>query len=454
MKTDGINVLLVDDDPGVLQLLSIRLNALGFNVSCADGGESALKKLGSERVNIVISDLRMDGMNGIELFENIQQHYPSIPVIVLTAHGSIKEAVSATQKGVFSFLTKPVDKDELLSSIQQALRLSDHDTTPETKTSKIITCSANMLQLLEQAKLLAQSDINILIRGESGTGKELLASTLQAFSPRADKPFIAINCSAIPADLLESELFGHVKGAFTGASRDNKGLFASADGGTVFLDEIGDMPAQLQVKLLRVLQEQKIRPVGSHDDIAINVRVLSATHQNLETAITDGKFREDLYYRLNVASLNLPALRDRVADIQLLARHFLNCIAQRNGGVCKKFSPAALEALMAYHWPGNIRQLNNVVEQTAALAPSPIIGEAQILATLPQVKASPVDNLSLTEARKNFEREYLQKLLFQTKGNVSDAARHAGRNRSDFHKLIKKHQLDPDVQRSAKRAGK
>ena len=188
MKTDGIKVLLVDDDPGVLQLLSIRLNALGFNVSCADGGESALKKLRTERANIVISDLRMDGMNGIELFENIQQHYPSIPVIVLTAHGSIKEAVSATQKGVFSFLTKPVDKDELLSSIQQALRLSDNDTTPDTRTSKIITCSANMLQLLEQAKLLAQSDINILIRGESGTGKELVASTLQAFSPRADKP--------------------------------------------------------------------------------------------------------------------------------------------------------------------------------------------------------------------------------------------------------------------------
>ena len=446
-----IKILLVDDDPGVLQLLSMRLEALNFDVVCADGGDSALATLQMECAHIVISDLRMDGMDGIELFEKIQQLYPGLPVIVLTAHGSIKEAVSATQKGVFSFLTKPVDKDELLSSITQALNLHSPETQSNTNTSNIITCSANMQQLLEQAKLLAQSDINIMIRGESGTGKELLASALQASSPRAGQAYVAINCSAIPAELLESELFGHVKGAFTGATRDNKGLFASADGGTVFLDEIGDMPAPLQVKLLRVLQEQKIRPVGSHQDISINVRVLSATHQNVEEAISDGRFREDLYYRLNVASLSLPALRERRADVQLLAKHFLENIAQRSNNDAKKFSPAALVALMSYDWPGNIRQLNNIVEQLAALSPAAIIGEAQVQSALPQSNIVTKEIPSLAEARKQFEREYLEQILVQTQGNVTDAARQAGRNRSDFHKLIKKHQLNPDILRNAKR---
>ena len=451
MNNQRIKILLVDDDPGVLQLLSMRLEALDFEVICADGGDSALAQLQLACANIVISDLRMDGMDGIELFEKIQQQYPGLPVIVLTAHGSIKEAVSATQKGVFSFLTKPVDKDELLSSIRQALNLSVNTASSQGIENNIVTCSAKMQQLLEQAKLLAKSDINIMIRGESGTGKELLASALQAASSRAHQPFIAINCSAIPAELLESELFGHIKGAFTGASRDNKGLFASADGGTVFLDEIGDMPAPLQVKLLRVLQEQKIRPVGSHQDIDIDVRVLSATHQNLEEAISDGKFREDLYYRLNVASLSLPALRERRADIQLLAKHFLENIALRTNSTGKRFSPAALCALMAYDWPGNIRQLSNIVEQLAALSPTAIIGEAQTIAALPQstivTKALP----PLAEARKQFEREYLEQVLLASQGNVTEAARQAGRNRSDFHKLVKKHQLNPDMLRNAKK---
>jgi two-component system response regulator GlrR len=455
MNTDKrIKVLLVDDDPGVLQLLSMRLEALNFEVICADGGETAMAKLQTESANIVISDLRMDGMDGIELFEKIQHRYPSIPVIVLTAHGSIKEAVSATQKGVFSFLTKPVDKDELLSSIQQALNLNSHSPADQSNSDNIITCSANMQQLLEQTKPLAKSDINIMIRGESGTGKELLASALQSLSARADQPYIAINCSAIPAELLESELFGHVKGAFTGANRDNKGLFASADGGTVFLDEIGDMPAPLQVKLLRVLQEQKIRPVGSNEDINIDVRVLSATHQHLEDAISEGRFREDLYYRLNVASLSLPALRERRADIPLLAKHFLESIAQRSSGTAKKFSPAALHALMSYDWPGNIRQLSNIVEQLAALAPAAIIGETQVIAALPQSTITTQEIPPLAEARKKFEREYLEQILLQTQGNVTDAARQAGRNRSDFHKLIKKHQLNPDILRNAKKVGK
>ncbi len=451
MTEQHIKILLVDDDPGVLQLLSMRLESLDFDVICADGGDSALAELQLNLVNIVISDLRMDGMDGIELFEKIQHLYPGLPVIVLTAHGSIKEAVSATQKGVFSFLTKPVDKDELLNSIQLALNLSAGPASNQDTESDIITCSAKMQQLLEQAKLLARSDINIMIRGESGTGKELLASTLQAASNRASKPFIAINCSAIPADLLESELFGHVKGAFTGASRDNKGLFASADGGTVFLDEIGDMPAPLQVKLLRVLQEQKIRPVGSQQDIGIDVRVLSATHQNLEDAIRDGGFREDLYYRLNVASLSLPPLRERRADVQLLAKHFLQSIAQRTRSSPKRFSAEALCALMSYDWPGNIRQLSNVVEQLAALSPAAIIGEAQTTAALPQEKLKTEAIPSLAQARKQFERDYLEQVLISTQGNVTDAARQAGRNRSDFHKLIKKHQLNPDILRNAKK---
>lgn len=435
------NVLLVDDDAGMLQLLSMRLGALSYATRCANSGAEALSLIQQELPDVVITDLRMEEMNGLALFEKIHTDWPSLPVIILTAHGSIREAVEATQKGVFSFLTKPVDKDELVTTLTQAV--SNQHETPRDKQSwaqNFNTCSAKMYQLLEQAHLLAASDVNVLISGESGTGKEVLARTLHQQSRRADKPFIAINCSAIPSEMLESELFGHVKGAFTGASRDHEGLFVAAEGGVVFLDEVGDMPLPLQAKLLRVLQEKVVRPVGGTKDRVINVRILSATHRNLVEAIQLQQFREDLYYRLNVVNLALPSLRERKEDIPLLAKHFLRAIAERSGSPAKSLAPRALNALLAYHWPGNIRQLENVIEQVVALAPGMVIPETLVENALPL--SAQAKTKSLTDAKKDFERKYVEDLLRSTQGSITEAARLAGRNRSDFYKIVQRHGVD------------
>jgi two-component system response regulator GlrR len=435
------NILLVDDDAGMLQLLAMRLGALNYATRCANSGAEALALIQQELPDVVITDLRMEEMSGLALFEKIHTDWPSLPVIILTAHGSIREAVEATQKGVFSFLTKPVDKDELVTTLSQAV--SNQHEAPRDKQSwaqHFNTCSAKMYQLLEQAHLLAASDVNVMINGESGTGKEVLARTLHQQSRRADKPFIAINCSAIPSEMLESELFGHVKGSFTGASRDHDGLFVAAEGGVVFLDEVGDMPLPLQAKLLRVLQEKVVRPVGGTKDRVINVRILSATHRNLLEAIQNQSFREDLYYRLNVVTLALPSLRERKEDISLLAKHFLRAIGERTGGPVKSLAPKALNALLAYHWPGNIRQLENVIEQVVALAPGMVVPETLVENALP-ISNQPKTK-SLTDAKKDFERKYVEDLLRSTQGSITEAARLAGRNRSDFYKIVQRHGVD------------
>lgn len=435
------NVLLVDDDAGMLQLLAMRLGAMEYTTQCASNGPEALSCIQHSVPDIVITDLRMEEMNGMALFERIHADWPSLPVIIMTAHGSIKEAVEATQKGVFSFLTKPVDKDELITTLNQAV--TSHTEVPRDKQSRanaFNTCSAKMHQLLEQAHLLSSSDVNVLISGESGTGKEVLARALHKQSRRAEAPFVAINCSAIPGEMLESELFGHVKGAFTGASRDHEGLFVSAEGGVVFLDEVGDMPLSLQAKLLRVLQEKTVRPVGGTRDRAINVRILSATHRDLMEAIRINEFREDLYYRLNVVNLSLPSLRDRKEDIPLLATHFLQSIGERMESATKSLAPRAMSALLSYHWPGNIRQLENVIEQVVALAPGQIIPETLVENALPQHGQPKVK--SLTEAKKEFEKRYVEDLLRSTQGSITEAARVAGRNRSDFYKIVQRHRVD------------
>ncbi|MCK9505252.1 MAG: sigma-54 dependent transcriptional regulator [Porticoccaceae bacterium] len=435
-------VLLVDDDSGMLQLLAMRVGALGYATLKAESGAEALAILDNQPVHAVLTDLRMAPMDGMALFARIHERWPAMPVIMLTAHGTIREAVEATREGIFAFLTKPVDKDELGSTLMQALALyQPPDGQLDTAGSRVITRSAKMFRLLEQARLYAESDVNILITGESGTGKELLADMIHQHSARSDKPFVAINCSAIPQDLLESELFGHVKGAFTGAGQDRAGLFTTADGGTLLLDEIGDMPYALQAKLLRVLQEGVLRPVGGRQDMAVDIRIVSATHRDLTAAIDDKKFREDLFYRLNVVNLHLPPLRERLEDIPLLSSHFLDKISSRTGKPEKKLAPDALALLLGYHWPGNIRQLENVMERLFALTTGAIISAAQTQQALPAERASPICPLS--EARKAFERDYLVQLLTATNGNMTQSAELAGRNRSDFHKLVKKHGLDP-----------
>ncbi|MBE9689384.1 two-component system response regulator GlrR, partial [Escherichia coli] len=371
-------------------------------------------------------------------FAEIQKVQPGMPVIILTAHGSIPDAVAATQQGVFSFLTKPVDKDALYQAIDDALEQSA-PATDERWREAIVTRSPLMLRLLEQARLVAQSDVSVLINGQSGTGKEIFAQAIHNASPRNSKPFIAINCGALPEQLLESELFGHARGAFTGAVSNREGLFQAAEGGTLFLDEIGDMPAPLQVKLLRVLQERKVRPLGSNRDIDINVRIISATHRDLPKAMARGEFREDLYYRLNVVSLKIPALAERTEDIPLLANHLLRQAAERHKPFVRAFSTDAMKRLMTASWPGNVRQLVNVIEQCVALTSSPVISDALV------EQALEGENTALptfVEARNQFELNYLRKLLQITKGNVTHAARMAGRNRTEFYKLLSRHELD------------
>ncbi len=433
-------ILVVDDDPGLLRLLTIRLRAENYEVEAVESAALALAATSRFRPELVITDLRMDQMDGIGLLKELQSRYPGLKVIILTAHGTIPDAVHATQLGAFGFLTKPVDKQELLDQVQKALKISGFVDSDEDWRAEIITRSSLVEEKLSQAHMVAGTDARVLITGESGTGKELLARAIHNASPRRAKPFVAINCSAMAENLLESELFGHIKGSFTGAVRDHQGLFQAADGGTLLLDEIGDMPMRLQVKLLRVLQENNIRPIGATDAIPVNVRVISATHRDLQQLMMTGQFREDLYYRLNVVHIEMPPLNRRREDIPLLVSHFLAQISNESG-VRKIYAPEAVELLATADWPGNIRQLANVVRQNVALSQTPIIPVELVQQSLGGTQSKLP---SFDEARDEFTRSYLSQILQITGGNVSQAARLAKRNRTDFYKLLSRHQLTPE----------
>ena len=438
------HILIVDDDADILKLLEMRLTASGYQVTSAHSAQQALSIFSINTPALVISDLRMPEMDGMALFEAISSLNPTVPFILLTAHGSIPDAVHATQQGVFSFLTKPFDSKYLLHQVEHALKTAPSAHQNNTKDDdwcvNIVSSSQQMQSLLAQAKLVAASDASVLIKGESGTGKELFAQAIHQASKRSHAPFVAINCAALPEPLLESELFGHTKGAFTGATRDHQGLIKNAQGGTLFLDEIGDMPLAIQVKLLRALQERVIRPVGATENIAIDIRLICATHKNLLEAMQANQFREDFYYRINVVSLEIPPLSARREDIALLANHFLASLNKKYQKKLNGFAPEALECLLAAPWPGNVRQLQNTIEQVVVLATTPII-------TLKLVQKALQDNIasmiSFDSARKNFEQQYLINLLKATQGNVTQAARIADRNRTDFYKLLQRHQINP-----------
>ncbi|MBI2309220.1 MAG: sigma 54-interacting transcriptional regulator [Rhodocyclales bacterium] len=445
LQPASAHVLVVDDDADLLRLLSMRLRANGYRVTAVDSAEAALARVAIERPDLVLSDVRLPGRDGLALFDELRQRHPALPVILLTAHGTIPDAVAATARGVFGYLTKPFDSQALLEKIRVALSLSPaapagSGNGAASWCEEIVCRSKCMAEVLEEARLVAASDASVLIHGESGSGKELLARAIHRASPRAARRFVAVNCGAIPEALLESELFGHEKGAFTGATARHSGLFQAADGGTLFLDEIGDMPLPLQVKLLRVLQERAVRPVGATEAVPIDVRILSATHRDLDAAMHEGQFREDLFYRLNVVSLTLPSLDQRREDIPLLASHFLQQLVAKYQKKVNGFAPEALEALATAAWPGNVRQLYNVVEQVCALATSPLIPLALVQRAL-RVRSNEV--LSYAEAKQRFERDYLVQLLKLTDGNVSDAARLADRNRTEFYRLLQKHELVP-----------
>ncbi len=443
------HILVVDDDADMLRLLSMRLTAAGYRVSAVGSAEAALNQLDIERPQLVLSDVQLPGRDGLALFDEVRARHPSLPVILLTAHGTIPDAVEATARGVFTYLTKPFEGKELLDKISQALALSapplPATVGDEAWRNEIVSRSNRMAEILAEARMIAQSDASVLLRGDSGAGKELMARAIHRASPRAKKPFVAVNCGAIPEALLESELFGHMKGAFTDAVANHKGLFQAADGGTLLLDEIGDMPPSLQVKLLRVLQERAVRPLGSSQSIPVDVRIISATHRDLDAAMATGDFREDLYYRLNVVTLTLPTLGERREDIPLLANHFLTRLAGKYNKRLSGFAPEALKALTVASWPGNVRQLFNVVEQVCALSTTPLVSLALVQRAL---RVPSVQVLNYADAKQRFEREYLVGLLKLTDGNAADAARLADRNRTEFYRLLQKHELTPGLFKS------
>ena len=456
MSACRYRVMVVDDDPALLRLLSMRLSAVGYEVAAVESGEKAVAQIPTFQPHLIITDLRMDGMDGMTLFDMIHRRSPALPVIVLTAHGSIPDAVDATSRGVFGYLTKPFDSKDLLEQVTRALRVTGEQQTRSEESSVaewrqgIVTRSPLMEDLLGQARLVASSAASVFIHGQSGTGKEVLAQAIHRASPRADGEFVAVNCSAIPETLFESEFFGHAKGSFTGATREHKGLFQAAEGGTLFLDEIGDMPMTFQVKLLRAIQERAVRPVGSTYAVPVDVRIISATHRDLEELRKGGSFREDLYYRLNVVTLDIPSLVDRREDIPLLANHVLHNLADAARKGVKGFSPDAMEALLSAPWPGNVRQLYNVVEQSVAFTTTSLIPASLVQRALRDEANEEMP--AFADARSRFEREYLTQLLQITSGNVSQAARIAKRNRTEFYKLLHKHHLNPSQFKGARAA--
>jgi two-component system, NtrC family, response regulator GlrR len=440
-------ILIVDDDPDLLRLLALRLHYEGHEAISASSGALALAALDQELPSLLIADLGMPEMTGMELFKVVHRRFPMLPVLILTANGTIADAVSAMQQGVFGYVTKPFVGADLMLEVDRALLASNTlganmpgEGPDEAWREAIITRSPRMEKLLAEAKMMAQSDASVLIHGDSGTGKELLARAIHASSARARQALVAVNCGAIPENLVESELFGHVKGSFTGAMRDHEGLFASAHQGSIFLDEIADLPLMMQVKLLRVLQEREVRAVGATKARKIDVRVISASNRRLDEEVAQGRFREDLFYRLNVVSLTLPALNERREDIVLLANHFMLSLAKRYGKPVNAFASGALEQLSLAPWPGNVRQLQNVVERCVVMSPGSLIPLSLVNSAL---SVQGRELLPLDEARKDFERDYLTQLLKIVNGSVTLAAKLSKRNRTDFYALLARHEIDP-----------
>ncbi len=454
MKVEGAErILVVDDDPGLLTLMKARLEAARYEVTPAAGGEEALAFAGDNIFSAAVLDFKMDEMNGIELMEKLLKVQPYLPVIILTAHGTIERAVEATKKGAYDFLTKPFEAKDLLHRLEKAMEVGKlkvevdrlrHIVKERYHFDNIIASSQKMKHVLSQVAQIAAMDSTICLYGESGTGKELMAKAIHLSSMRVNGPFVAINCGAIPEGLLESELFGYVKGAFTGADNHKKGLLQLANGGTLFMDEIAELSPQLQVKLLRVFQNREFFAVGGVQPVTVDIRLVAATNRDLWKAIQDGKFREDLYYRIHVIPIFLPPLRDRIEDVPLLANHFLQHFNRQMNRNIQGFTPEVMQQLMLYGWPGNVRELANVVERAVALSTNTVITPEFLFLGgggegVPEKKKL----LPLSQAKEEHERAYLVQVLTETGGNVSRAAALAGRYRAEFYKLMHKYGLEP-----------
>ncbi|MBW1895330.1 MAG: sigma-54-dependent Fis family transcriptional regulator [Deltaproteobacteria bacterium] len=440
-------ILVVDDDRNILHVIQMRLVSGGYHVTMTTAGEEALKLAEKEPFDLALIDLKLNGQDGIQLMESIHHINPHIPVIILTAHGTIKTAVHAMKKGAYSYLTKPFDGHELLQQINNCLEKSR--LSKEVKRLRglvkqqygfdnIIGNSDNIKRVLAQVAQAAATDSNVYIEGESGTGKELIAKSLHVASNRKDGPFIAVNCAAIPENLMESELFGYEKGAFTGADRSKKGLFVQADSGTFFLDEISEMHSSMQVKMLRALEEKEFYPVGGRQTVKVDCRIIAASNKNLEQEIEKGNFREDLFYRIYVIPIKLPSLSERKEDIPILSRHFLQKFSSKMGKEIEEFSTDAMQKLISYPWPGNIRELENTIECAVAMTKSNIITQSLILQTQ---NINPEGLKQFKYAKESFEKNYLIQLFELTQGNVSQAAKLAGKYRADIYELLKKYNL-------------
>ena len=466
------HIVVIDDEEDLCELITLRLEHNGYRVSSERSCRGALEILEREVVDAMLLDLRLDGENGLDLLVEVQKRVLDLPVIILTAHGSIETAVQAMKAGAYGFLTKPYDDRELVEKLAHAVehvRLRREVAglrriVGDVGSDRLLGTSAVISAVRDVIARVAPTEATVLLLGESGTGKEVAARSLHALSGRTG-PFLAINCGALPAELLESELFGHHRGAFPGGARDKDGLFAAADKGTLLLDEIGDAPPSVQVKLLRVLQERSYIPVGGTDARVTDVRVLAATNRDLRADMEAGKFREDLFYRLHVVPVLMPPLRERREDIPLLAELFLTRAAAQHKLTAPHLSHEALRILLSHAWPGNVRELANVVEGAALLSGDGVLRPHHVLAVLPKrgsdekVSASPAsvsqvpaagESLEpnapippMREAREAFDRAYLEALLKRSSGNVSAAARTAGRNRTDFYELLHRYQLNP-----------
>jgi len=451
MKQEDVKsatILAIDDDSSILKVMGMRLKSHGYQVLLASDSREALALAKENYIDLAVIDYKLNSENGVVLMENLRDIQPELPAIILTAYGTIDNAVNAIQRGACNYLTKPFDGDELIRQIEKCLeksRLMSGRYSPDEQQdqppffSRIIARSSDMKAVLAKVVQVAVTDSNIYIEGESGTGKELIARCLHAASQRKDGPFIAINCAAIPENLLESELLGYEKGAFTSADGRREGLFARAHGGSFFLDEISELPLSMQAKLLRILEEREFYPLGSNRKVKVDVRIIAASNSDLDKLTHDGLFREDLYYRIHVIPISLPPLRKRKEDIVPLARHFLAGFSKETGKTIRDIAPDAIRKLMVSDWPGNVRELENAMEYAVAMAEGETITPDLIASPMTEEEGIP----PFQHARDNFEKDYLTQLLELNHGNVSQAAKAAGKYRADFYVLLRKHGLEP-----------
>ena len=459
------NLLVVDDDQNLIELIALKLKAEGYEVTTASTGQEAVQAAKGAIFDLCIVDLRLADQDGISVMRELHSINPGMRVIILTGYGTVESAVQAMQEGAYSYLSKPFNTQELLLQISRALE--NRRLNSEIQRLKglleqaydfpnIVAKSAKMRSVLDIVSRIADTESTIYLQGESGTGKELIAKAIYLASSRRDKPFVAVNCAALPEPLLESELFGHEKGSFTGADRSTRGLLSQANNGTFFLDEIGDMPLSIQAKLLRALQDKQFYPVGSEKPVAVNVRIIVATNKNLEEEVAKGNFRLDLFYRLHVIPIHLPPLRDLKEDIPLLADRFLKQISQQMKKKIKGITPEAMRKLMLYDWPGNVRELENTLEYAVAMTRHDMLTEDAILHTKGTMANSRTEDLvtfgngtkgpvkSYKSAKYEFEKGYLVHLLKLCGGKASEAAKLAGKSRTDFYELLRKHEIKID----------